>query len=70
MTEIKYAHWEHLPVRFRGQEAWLFSMRTLQWVPLHPAEAHCKAALLTREEFEDMYPDLPPLPIEAFRSPR
>lgn len=61
MTEIGYGHWEHLAVRYGGAvEAWLFSERTKQWVPLHPAEAWCKATVLTKAEFESMFPGLPP----------
>lgn len=70
MTEIGYAEWEHMAVRHAGgQEAWLYSPRKQRWVPLHPAEAFCKAYVLTRVEFERMFPGLPPLPDEAFRSP-
>jgi hypothetical protein len=68
MTEIGYADWEHLAVRYTQTEAWLYSRRTHRWEPLHPAEAFCKAYVLTKESFERQFPDLPPLPPEAFRS--
>jgi hypothetical protein len=65
---IKYAYWEELAVRLEPSgEAWLFNEIKKEWVPMNAADAMSKARLLTEAEFNEMYPDLPPLPTEAFK---
>jgi hypothetical protein len=72
MPEIKYAYLEELAVRLTDQannhEAWLFNEVKHRWQEMHPADAMTKAKLVTKTVFEIMYPDLPPLPAEAFKT--
>ena len=46
-------------------EAWMYSP-TRGWLPLHPADAGEKAAVLHEDEFHKLYPALPMLPATAF----
>jgi hypothetical protein len=80
MTEIGYARQEHrlgpLAIRYTSREAWVFCQGIGHWVPIHLAwkfVQHAmpagKALALTREGFEAMFPDLPPLPEGAFDTP-
>jgi len=49
-------------------EAWLFNETKNEWQEMNTADAMYKAKLLSKETFEKMYPDLPPLPAEAFKN--
>ena len=68
LTEPSYGHWEHVPIRFTDREAWPCSRRA-KWRPLDTAEVE-KGRPLTMQQFEKMFPNLPPLPPEAFLSIR
>jgi hypothetical protein len=66
--DIKYAHWEDLPVRLVSTpaEGWVFGKG--QWQEMNAADAISKAKLMSKEDFETTFPDLPPLPAEAFKA--
>jgi hypothetical protein len=69
MTEAKYGHLEHSPIRWEGTEVWLFSRADGEWSRIHPAEFWHNGAVLNKEEFNEWFAnrDLPPLPSEAFQ---
>ena len=73
MTEIGYAHEEHpwgpLAICYTSREGWVFSPQIKHWVPMHPARRLPPAAVLTKVEFERMFPNLPALPEGAFEAP-
>jgi hypothetical protein len=64
MVEIKYANLDLDPVRLTDNEAWICIDG--EWKPLNPAEASNHAGLMSKEEFEECYPEVPPLPVGAF----
>jgi hypothetical protein len=52
------------PVRYTPTEAWWLVNGT--WMPIHPADVANDASILTEDYYNDMYPNLPALPPEAF----
>lgn len=73
MTDIGYARDEHqwgpLAILYTSREVWVFSPQIKHWVPMHPARPMHPGAVLTKMEFERVFPDLPPLPEGAFETP-
>lgn len=71
--DLWYGTHEGDPCIMRGREAWVFVDK---WKPLNLADAETFAKGLSKEQFERMFPDLPPLPpptaaaaIPRFRQP-
>jgi hypothetical protein len=62
----KYAKLNDYPVIFDDDEAW--ECIGGEWKPLEPAEAHHKAGILTKEQFNAHFGELPALPSAAFQS--
>ena len=62
--QLKYAYLDAHPVVFNETEAWAYMGG--RWQKLHLAEAHGKAKLLTKAEFDDMFRQIPSLPSSAF----
>ncbi|NVO13888.1 MAG: hypothetical protein HXX10_07615 [Rhodoplanes sp.] len=52
------------PVLLGETEAWTIAFE--KWTRMDHTEAFANARLLSKSDFEEMYPDLPPLPAEAF----
>ena len=65
MTTIKYGDLEGVGVLFDGWEAWQLSTNGV-WHEINAADAACKARVLTKEDFDRSFGDVPPLPIAAF----
>jgi len=61
---IRYAYLEDQAVIFDDDKA--FRLSGAHWVPMHLADAMCKAKLLSKAEFEDYAPDAPVLPSTLF----
>lgn len=53
------------PVRFDISEAWWFFNN--KWIPLAAADAKHKLYVLTKQSYDEIFGELPPLPPEAFR---
>lgn len=73
MTDIGYAREEHpwgaLAIRYTSREVWVFSPQIKHWVPMHPVRPMHSGSILTENDFERLFPDLPPLPEGAFETP-
>jgi hypothetical protein len=52
-------------VRFDTLEAWWFFDN--KWMPLAAADARSKLCVLTKQSYDEIFGELPPLPPEAFR---
>jgi hypothetical protein len=65
-NEIRYATLERRPVRLNDYEAWW--VINGNWEPLHLGEAAFGAKLLSEQQFNKMFPNLPPLPSTAFQT--
>jgi hypothetical protein len=58
-----------MAVRFTSDgEAWKFNELHKVWEPMNAADAVHKARVLTETDFNEMFPDLPALPPEAFKA--
>ena len=65
-NEIRYATLERRPVRLNDYEAWW--VINGNWEPLHLGEAAFGAKLLSEQQFNKMFPNLPQLPSTAFQT--
>ena len=64
---IRYGHLGWLPVRYIiPTEAWGYDDID-GWARIHPAELAHNGRMLSRQQFERQWPNLPPLPDEAFK---
>ena len=66
--KVGFAFIEDFPVKFTATEAWACLRE--RWEEFHPAEAYHDAKVLSEAEFKKSFPNLPPLPPEAFESHR
>ena len=62
---IGYGYWEGIPTRYRPGEAWCFADGA--WREVDSTEVFMKAAVVSKETFERMFGELPPLPSAAFQ---
>ncbi len=62
----KFGFLDNQPVRYLVTEGWIFWRG--EWHPVHPAEIYHDGRVLTEEQFNELYPDLPSLPSTAFQS--
>lgn len=63
---IDYAMLDGKPVRYNHRtEAWWCAND--EWRPIPIAEVGVAATVLTEKDFNTFFPDLPPLPPEAFK---
>jgi hypothetical protein len=63
---IRFAIYDDFATRFTHSEAWWYSEHWKKWVQINPADAFTSAKLLTEEEYHHIFPNLPPLPRNAF----
>jgi hypothetical protein len=61
---IKFAIYDDFATRFTDSEAWEFIGG--QWKELNLGDAHHKAKLMSEDDFKSVFPQLPPLPSNAF----
>jgi hypothetical protein len=64
---LGFAFHEGCAVRYNIDEAWECINGT--WKPMHPADAWCKASVVTEAVFNSMFLNLPDLPKEAGQAP-
>jgi len=60
--------WDDLPVFYTHRESWAFVHGS--WMSVDPAEVHRDGHVLSDKAFAARFPNLPPLPDDAFRSYR
>jgi hypothetical protein len=60
--------WEYLPAYWSPREAWVFSKG--QWKERNSSDVGHAGRVVSEAVFAHMFPNLPPLPDEAFRSER
>jgi hypothetical protein len=60
--------WEYRPAYYTPREAWAFFNG--DWKRVSAVDVAHSARVVSEAEFAAMYPNLPPLPDEAFRSER
>jgi hypothetical protein len=64
-SEPRYGTFDGIPSRSNEREAWV--LHRAGWVEINHAEHNDAARELTKEEFDQLFPNLPPLPSTAFR---
>lgn len=64
----KFASMEGNACRYNDSEAWWFVDEQNRWIELSAASVHNHAKMLTEAEFKSEFPQLPPLPSDAFHS--
>jgi hypothetical protein len=67
MTNIKHGSLEGCAVRWLGWEAWELGMDGT-WREINAADAACKARVLSEDNFQRLFGQVPSLPRAAFRS--
>jgi hypothetical protein len=65
MAEPYYASFDGLACRFTAQEGWVLHD---QWVELNSSSVNNAALILTKAEFDALFPGTPPLPEKAFKA--
>lgn len=63
-SSVKYARLEGLPVRYTLSEAWVYADGEWKWA--NPVEVYAHAGVMTAEEFDASFGQLPALPTSAF----
>ena len=62
MTAPKFAIWESAPVIYSDREAWaMFDGE--HWVEIDTADVWHKASMISPELFRQIFPHVPPLPL-------
>jgi len=64
MAEPYYGSFDGLACRYTESEAWV--LHTEQWVQLNSVSVNNAVSELTKAEFDELFPDTPPLPPKAF----
>ena len=67
-TEPFYGDFDGIPSRYDADEAWVFHRNKKSWVEINHASHGNAAYELTKADFDYLFPNLPPLPPEAFQS--
>jgi len=71
MTEPFYGEFDGIPSRFDGDmETWVYHADKKSWVRINSASHSNAAHELSKEDFDYLFPRLPPLPPEAFKESR
>jgi len=61
----KYGDFDGLPSRYDSREAWVLHT---DWTAINHASHDNAVHELTEAEFKQRFPDVPPLPAEAFKA--
>jgi hypothetical protein len=61
----RFAHFESNPARFTDDEAWVCQHDNV-WRQMNVGEVRAHAGLMTEERYNATFPNLPPLPNNAF----
>jgi hypothetical protein len=67
MTEPYYADFDGLACRFTAAEGWV--LHSDGWKELNAPSVNNAARIVTKELFDQFFPDAPPLPKRAFKAP-
>jgi hypothetical protein len=65
--EPKYGSFDGSASRYDDDEAWV--LQDDGWVQINQASHGNAVRPLSKEDYDDLFPDLPPLPYQAFQSP-
>ena len=65
-SEPKYADFDGLPSRYGDGEAWVFT-HSAGWYQINAFSHGMNSQPLTKAQFDECFPDTPPLPSTAFR---
>jgi len=65
MAEPKYGNFDGIPSRYSEREAWVLDDE--DWAEVNSSAHNNFVSELTKEEFDRIFPDIPPLPPTAFR---
>ena len=68
MTKPLYGDFDCVPSRYNADEAWVFRGGDEGWEEINHASQDNAVREMSKEDFDYFFPDLPPLPPEAFRS--
>jgi hypothetical protein len=60
--------WDDLPALYTHRESWAFVRGS--WMSVDPAEVYRDGRLISEKAFAARFPNLPPLPEEAFQQYR
>jgi hypothetical protein len=63
-TAIFYGSFDGLACRYTAKEGWV--LHTERWVQLNSVSVNNAVRELTKAEFDQLFPDAPPLPPDAF----
>ncbi len=66
--KLKYSSWEGTPTVYNDVEAWCYEFAKQQWVEVDNLELMDKTWDMSRQEFDQKFGPLPPLPSAAFHS--
>jgi hypothetical protein len=66
MAEPFYGDFDGIACRYTASEGWV--LHSTGWVELNSIEVNNAARGLTKAEFDQLFPDAPPLPSTAFQS--
>lgn len=67
MAEPRYGSFDGIASRFDSKEAWV--LHNVGWVEINRVEHGDAARELTKDEFDQLFPNTPPLPSTAFQAP-
>jgi hypothetical protein len=65
MAEPKYGSFDGIASRYDEREAWVLHDG---WVPINHSSHGNAVSELTKQEFDQLFPDAPPLPDRAFKA--
>ena len=66
MPEPKYGDFDTIASRFDAREAWV--LHPDGWVEINHASHDNAVRELSKADFEKLFPDVPPLPPQAFKA--
>ena len=65
-----YGSFDGIPSRYAMYEAWVYYGDDDGWEEINSASHGNAVSELTKADFDDLFPDLPPLPPVAFKESR
>jgi hypothetical protein len=68
MAEPRYGDFDGVPSRYNANEAWVYDGKKDGWVEIDHASHNNAVRRMIKEDFDYLYPGLPPLPSTAFQS--